>query len=77
MSKMKRWLRLIKNIIVGVFFALYLGVIIAVSTLLLNKNEYGITQFGDSALIIINKDNANDKYKNGQLVIVESKDIDV
>ena len=43
--------------------------------LLLNRNDYGITQFGTKALIIIDEKISNEKYKEGSLVIVEKKKI--
>lgn len=70
---MKKGLIIIRNIIVGIIFALYLTVIIGVSTLILTRNDYGVTQLGEKALIIIDRTNANDRYKAGQLVVVESR----
>jgi hypothetical protein len=73
MKKVLDILKIIRNIILGIVFTLYLLIIILVSTLILNRNDYGVTQFNDKTLIIIDKENANDKYKQGQLVIVKSK----
>ena len=72
---MKKTFKIIRNIIVGIFLFIYLSIIILVSTLLLNRNEYGVTQFGDKVLIIIDEEVSTDKYKNGSLVIVENKKI--
>lgn len=72
---MKKTLKIVRNIIIGVFLFIYLSFIVIISTLLLNRNEYGVTQFGDKALIIIDEQVTSDKYKKGSLVIVESKKI--
>ena len=70
---MKKGLIVFRNIIVGIIFALYLAIIVGVSTLILTRNDYGVTQFGEKALIIIDKTNENERYKAGQLVVVESR----
>ena len=71
---MKKVLRIIRNIIFGVIFVVYLSIIICVSTLVLNRNDYGYTEFGNKALIDIKENTGN--YLKGQLVIVEKKIID-
>lgn len=72
---MKKVLIAIRNTIIGIFLFVYLTFIILVSTLLLNRNDYGMTQFGDKALILVDKQVSNDNYKKGTLVIVEQKSI--
>ena len=72
---MKKTLKTIKNIFVGIFLVAYFTVIILVSSLLLSRNDYGVTQFGDKVFIKITKEIANDKYKEGSLVILEAKEI--
>ena len=72
---MKKTLKIIKNIFVGIFLVAYFTVIILVSSLLLSRNDYGVTQFGDKVFIKITKEIANDKYKEGSLVILEAKEI--
>ncbi len=71
---MKKVLRIFRNIIFGIFFVVYLSVIICASTLVLNRNDYGYTEFGNKALIDV-KENT-DKYLKGQLVVVEKRIID-
>lgn len=70
---MKKILKSIKNIIVGLFLFIYLAFIILISTLLLNRNDYGITQFGDKALILVDEFMSNEKYPKGSLVIVQEQ----
>lgn len=71
---MKKVFKIIRNIIFGIFLVAYLSVIICVSTLVLNRNDYGYTEFGDKALLDIKEDTNN--YVKGQLVIVEKRVID-
>ena len=73
---MKKKFKIVRNIILGVFLFVYLSFIILISTLLLSRNEYGITQFKDKALIKIDEEVATDKYNKGSLVIVENKKIE-
>ena len=46
------------------------------TVLLLNFNDYGVTQFGDNSFILINKKISTDTYNEGDLVIVESSKIE-
>lgn len=73
---MKDVLKKIKSI-----FSLMLGVCffafaLAMSLLLLNYNKYGLTQFGDTTLIIINGNLTSEDFKRGDLVLVESRNLD-
>ena len=71
---MKKVFKIIRNIIFGIFLVAYLSVIICVSTLVLNRNDYGYTEFGNKALLDIKEDTNN--YVKGQLVVVEKRVID-
>lgn len=72
---MKKILITIRNLILGLILIVYLTFIIAISTLLLNRNDYGMTQFGDKTLILLEQEVSNQKYKKGSLVITKSKKI--
>lgn len=72
---MKKILTTIRNIIIGTILFAYLSFIILISTLLLNRNNYGMTQFGDKALILVDKQVSNQNYKKGSLAIVQERDI--
>jgi len=72
---MKNFFKVIKNIFVGVFLTVYFTFIILISTLLLNKNDYGVTQFNDKAMILVDEEMSNEKYAKGSLVIVEEKEL--
>ena len=71
---MKKVLRVIRNIVFGVILVAYLSIIILASTLVLSRNDYGYTEFGNKALIDVKEDTS--KYLKGQLVIVEKRFID-
>ena len=65
-------MKIFRNIILGIVGIIYFTFVILMTTLLLNYNDYGISVFGDLSLILINEDIANDNYKKGDLVIVET-----
>lgn len=70
---MMKFLKIIRNVIFGIIFVLYLLIVISASTLVLNRNDFGYTQFGDKSLIDISEDTAS--YLKGQLVIVGEVEI--
>lgn len=63
----------IKEIIVNLFMLVFFIFALLMTVLLLNYNEYGLTQFGDKILLIIKDDFSSGKYKKGDLVIVKQK----
>lgn len=69
-------LEAIKRIIIGVVGTAYFVFALIMTILLLNFNDYGVTQFGNTSLVIINDDVAGEKYDKGSLVIVEQPKID-
>lgn len=69
-------LKIIKNILLGIFLVVYFSFVIVMTVLLLNFNDYGVTEFGNTSLIIINDEISNDDYKKGDLVVVEKKKIE-
>ena len=72
---MKKVLIAIRNIIIGLILFVYLAFIILISTLLLNRNDYGMTQFGDKVLILVDNKVSNENYNKGSLVVVQTKSI--
>lgn len=54
----------------------YFVFVIAMTILLLNFNDYGVTEFGDTSLIIINDEISNENYKKGDLVITKNQKIE-
>jgi hypothetical protein len=70
---MKKGLIIIRNVIIGIIMVAYFAFIVAISTLLLNRNDYGVTQFGDTALILVDNKIKNENYPEGALVLVQKK----
>lgn len=73
---MKKVLETIKQILIGIIGTAYFIFALVMTILLLNFNDYGVTQFGNKSLVIINDEIASENYEKGDLVIVESKKID-
>ena len=69
-NKMTKVLTIIKKVILTIVGVAYFIFALAMTILLLNYNNYGVTQFGSKSLIIINDQIANEKYMKGDLVIV-------
>lgn len=68
-------LNIIKNIILSILFVVYFAFVILMTVLVLNFNDYNVTEFGSTSLIIINDEISNESYKKGDLVVVEKKKI--
>lgn len=68
---MKKAIEKIKKIIIGILIFVFSCFAICMTVLLLNFNEYGVTEFGDKSLVILTRQIASKKYKRGDLVIVE------
>ncbi len=68
--------RVIKKIIIGIVGIIYLAFVVAITTLLLNFNKYGVTVFDDTSIVIIKEEISSDLYKKGDIVLVQSLKID-
>ena len=68
---MKKVIEKIKKIIIGILIFVFSCFAICMTVLLLNFNEYGVTEFGDKSLVILTREISSEKYKKGDLVIVE------
>lgn len=68
-------LNIIKKIIFSIILIIFFGFTIFMTILLLNFNDYGVTQFEDTSILIIKKGFTSETYKKNSLVIVESKEI--
>lgn len=73
---MLKALKIIKNIILGILGVIFFAFVLFMSILLLNYNDYGVTQINDKSLILVKEDLSTGEYKKGDLVIVNFKDID-
>lgn len=67
---MKSTIKSILKIFLIVFLAIYLGIEIIVTVCLLNFNDYGVSEIGNSTWINLNKD-FTDNYEKGDLLIVK------
>ena len=68
---MKKVVEGIKSFVSFVLFIVYFVFALIMTILLLNFNDYGVSQFDNKSLILINEDISNELYKKGDLVIVE------
>lgn len=73
---MKKVFGLVKKVLSFIFFAIYFVFALIMTILLLNFNDYGVTQFDTTSLILVSDKISNDKYSKGDLVIVESQKIE-
>lgn len=65
--------KLVKKIFTTTLIVIFLAFTITMTVLVLNHNKYGITQFGDTSLLIVKKEFSSEMYNKGSLVFVENK----
>ena len=70
------FLEKVKKFFIGLGITVFSCFAILMTILLLNFNNYGVTEFGDSSLIIIKREISSVNYKKGDLVIVEKVSYD-
>lgn len=68
-------LKIIKSIILNILLIIYFSFVVCMTVLLLNFNDYGITELGDTSLVIIKDEISSEIYEKGDLVFVEKKSI--
>lgn len=68
-------LKVFKKTFIIVFAFLYFTFALIMTVLLLNFNDYGVTQFGDMSLMVLKSKISNEDYKKGDLVIVEAVEV--
>lgn len=66
----------ILKIFLGIILVLYAGIAIILTVLLLNYNDYGITEFKDSTIILIKDDELRPDFNKDELAIVKKNDFD-
>lgn len=71
---MKSILKSILKILFIVFLVLYVGVAIFVTACLLSLNDQGITEFGNTSLVIVDEDLSSTITKGDLLVISKGKE---
>ena len=64
----------VKKIVRGIVLVAISVFALIMTILLLNFNEYGVTEIGDKSFIIMRQNISSEKYKRGDLVIVEKVD---
>lgn len=69
-------LEVIKRIILGILGIAFFAFALCMTILLLYRNDFGVTQFGKSSLIIINDEISSENYAKGDLVLVESQKLE-
>lgn len=68
--------KMIKSIIFTIVGTLYFAFALCMTILLLNFNEYGVTQFGKKQMVLIKDELAIKDFNKGDLVIVENLELD-
>lgn len=63
-----------KKLISNLIFIIYLIIAIFVTVCLLSYNDYKVTEFGETSLIIVSDKKMQPDYNKGDLVIVEKSD---
>lgn len=66
-------LKTVKKVVFTTVGVLYFAFALCMTILLLNRNDYNVTQFENTSLIIITDDVSIEGYEKGDLVIVESQ----
>ena len=66
-------LKKLKTFFVGLLVLAFFIFATAMALVLIYRNKYGVTQFGDTSLVLINTQNSSEKFKKGSLVLTESK----
>ena len=69
-------MNIVKKVLIGIVGFIFFSFVILMTILLLNYNEYGVTEFGDTSLILIKDKISSEKYVKGDLVLVKKKQIE-
>ena len=62
----------VKEVLLTILGVIYFAFALCITILLLNYNDYGVTQFGDKQFILIKEDLSIGDYQQGDLVLVKS-----
>ena len=71
-----KFLNIVNGVIKFIFGFIFFAFALAMSLLLLNFNDYGLTQFGDTTLVIVSGDVSATNYNKGDLVLVETRKLE-
>ena len=64
-------LKVVKKVLLIFIGVVYFAFALGMTILLLNQNDYGVTEISGNSLVIIDEQISNDKYQKGDLVIVK------
>ena len=73
---MGKVIKKIKSFIAGLLICIFFVFALSMTILLLNYNKYGLTQFGNTTIVIINDEISSENFKKGDLVFVKSQKLD-
>lgn len=73
---MSKVIKKIKSFVAGVLMLVFFAFAISMTVLLLNYNKYGLTQFGNTTMVIINDYISSERFKKGDLVLVKSQKLE-
>lgn len=65
----------IKSFFYSLLMLVFFVFALSITILVLNYNEYGLTQFDDTTLVVITGSMTSDTYKKGDLVLLKTKKI--
>ena len=68
-----KFLKIFKKVVLTVIGIAYFAFALCMTFLLLNYNDYGVTQFGETSLVLIQEKVGVTEYEKGDLVVVESQ----
>jgi len=68
-------LGVVKKVVFSILIFLYFAFALSMTMLLLNYNDYGVTEIGDTSMIILKEKVSSNEYKQGDLVLVESAEL--
>ena len=63
--------KVVKRVIFTIIGVIYFSFALVMTILLLNYNKYGVTQFGETSLVILDEKISMEGYDKGDLVLVE------
>ena len=66
-------LNTIKNFFVGLLGIVFFVFALSMTILLLSYNDFGLSQFGNKTLVLMNNQIYSETYKKGDLIIVENR----
>lgn len=73
---MEKVFKTVKTVVFTIVGIAYFAFALCMTILLLNFNEYGVTQFGEKQMVLIKDELAIKDFNKGDLVIVEQLDLE-